>query len=232
MNKFQLSNEKVEWLEWLALLSMTIDHINKYLFNGTNSISFDVGRLSMPIFTIILAYNLSRPGKVINDVCCRAMTKLLIFGMASSIPFTLLNNTIQPLNILFSLLAIVAIVYLLEIRSVLSIVISLGVFVAGGALVEYGWIGLSLGLSSYWFFKSNTRNAAAAVLIACGALWFINGNYWAVLAIPIVMLASKATLPALPGPRLTWFFYSYYPIHLFALWVIRIPMSKAGYLFF
>lgn len=211
---------------------MTIDHVNKYLFNGANSISFDAGRLSMPIFIIILAYNLSRPGKVINDVCCRAMTKLLIFGIVSSIPFTLLNNTTKPLNILFSLLAIVAIVCLLEIRSSLSIVISLGIFVAGGALVEYGWIGLSLGLSSYWFFKSNTRSAAVAVLIACGALWFINGNYWAVLAIPIVMLASKASLPALPGPRFTWFFYSYYPIHLFALWLIRIPMSKAGYLFF
>ncbi|MGL4755805.1 MAG: TraX family protein [Aeromonadaceae bacterium] len=232
MNKFQVSNEAIEWLKWFALLSMTADHVNKYLFNGTHSISFDIGRLSMPIFIIILAYNLSRPSKVINEVCCRVMAKLLMFGMISSIPFILLNNTIVPLNIMFSLFVIAAIVYLLERMSVISIVISIGIFVASGALVEYGWIGLSIGLSSYWFFKSNAWNAAAAVLIACGALWFINGNNWAVLAIPIVMLASKAPLPALPWPRTTWFFYSYYPIHLFALWLIRIPMSKAGYLFF
>ena len=33
-------------------------------------------------------------------------------------------------------------------------------------------------------------------------------------------------------PRLRWAFYAYYPLHLVALWLIRIPMSKAGYLFF
>ncbi|RUT67556.1 conjugal transfer protein TraX, partial [Flavobacterium cupreum] len=32
--------------------------------------------------------------------------------------------------------------------------------------------------------------------------------------------------------RLRWVFYAYYPAHLFVLWLIRIPMSKAGYLFF
>lgn len=33
-------------------------------------------------------------------------------------------------------------------------------------------------------------------------------------------------------PRLRWAFYAYYPLHLAALYLIRIPMAQAGYLFF
>ena len=52
---------------------------------------------------------------------------------------------------------------------------------------------------------------------------------WALVALPAVLVASLFDLRM---PRLRWVFYAYYPIHLFALCLIRIPMSKAGYLFF
>jgi hypothetical protein len=32
-------------------------------------------------------------------------------------------------------------------------------------------------------------------------------------------------------PRLRFVFYVYYPLHLAALWLIRIPMREAGYFF-
>ncbi len=51
----------------------------------------------------------------------------------------------------------------------------------------------------------------------------------ALAALPLVLAASRVDLPM---PRLRWAFYAYYPLHLAALWAIRIPMSKAGYLFF
>ena len=46
----------------------------------------------------------------------------------------------------------------------------------------------------------------------------------------VVILA--ASVVDLRVPRMRWAFYAYYPIHLAALWLIRIPMGKAGYLFF
>jgi len=45
----------------------------------------------------------------------------------------------------------------------------------------------------------------------------------------VLFLASRVDVRL---PRLRWAFYAYYPLHLAALWLIRIPMSKAGYLFF
>lgn len=55
------------------------------------------------------------------------------------------------------------------------------------------------------------------------ALWFINRNLWALAALPVLFLASRVDVRS---PRLRAF-YAYYPLHLAALWLIRIPMSKA-----
>lgn len=54
----------VEGLKWLGLLLMTGDHVNKYLFNGTLPFLFEAGRLAMPIFVFVLAFNLARPGQI------------------------------------------------------------------------------------------------------------------------------------------------------------------------
>jgi hypothetical protein len=54
-------------------------------------------------------------------------------------------------------------------------------------------------------------------------------NLWALAAVPIILLLSRIDLRM---PRLRWAFYGYYPIHLAALWLIRIPISNAEYLFF
>jgi len=56
-----------------------------------------------------------------------------------------------------------------------------------------------------------------------------NGDMWALLALPLFFLAIKIELNI---PRIKWAFYVYYPLHLSLLWLIRIPMSQAGYLFF
>lgn len=53
--------------------------------------------------------------------------------------------------------------------------------------------------------------------------------FWALAALPVVAAAAHVDVRL---PRLRWAFYAYYPLHLIALWLIRIPMSKAGYLFF
>nr|WEG85486.1 trbP [Escherichia coli] len=57
-----IADGTIEALKWLALLAMTGDHVNKYLFNGTLPYLFEAGRLALPLFVFVLAYNLARPG--------------------------------------------------------------------------------------------------------------------------------------------------------------------------
>jgi len=58
----KISNGALEGLKYLALLFMIGDHVNKYLFNATLPGLFELGRLAMPLFGIVMAYNLARPG--------------------------------------------------------------------------------------------------------------------------------------------------------------------------
>lgn len=60
--KLYLSDGSIELLKWLALILMTGDHINKYLLDYSNDILFNMGRLVLPIFVFVLAYNLTRKG--------------------------------------------------------------------------------------------------------------------------------------------------------------------------
>ena len=102
-------------------------------------------------------------------------------------------------------------------------------FLVGGSSVEYWWPAVAFGLAVWSYTRRPSWAAAAVAVLACAALWFINRNLWALAALPVLFLASRVDVRV---PRLRWAFYAYYPLHLAALWLIRIPMSKAGYLFF
>ena len=118
---------------------------------------------------------------------------------------------------------------MIDRRTIGSYAATAAVFLVGGANVEYWWPALAFGIAVWWYRKQPGAMPLALALSALAALWFISSNLWALLALPVVLVSSLADLRI---PRLRWVFYAYYPVHLFALCLIRIPMSKAGYLFF
>lgn len=219
----------VEALKWLALILMTGDHINKYLYNNTLPLLYQAGRLAMPVFIFILAYNLARPGQYTRGTYLHVMVRLAVFGAIACIPYIALNHVLSgwwPLNILITLLVLTATLYLIERDNLAAAAV---VFVVGGSITEFWWPSVTFGVAVWAYCKQPHWIYAATALLACAALYFINGNGWALAAIPVVLCASQL---AFPVPRLRWIFYIYYPLHLYVLWLIRIPMSHAGYLFF
>jgi len=224
-----LTDGTVESLKWIALVLMTGDHINKYLFNGTLPFLFEAGRLALPIFVFVLSYNLARPGTFERGAYTRTITRLAVFGALASIPFLALGGLYAgwwPLNVLFTLLVLTATLYLVE-RG--NLVAAGAVFLIGGSSVEYWWPALVFGVAVWSYRKRPTWAAAIITVSACVALWFVNSTLWALAAVPLFL---GATCLELRVPRLRWVFYAYYPLHLAVLWLIRIPMSHAGYLFF
>lgn len=227
-----VSDGTVEALKWLALLLMTVDHVNKFLFNGTNDAAFAAGRIALPLFFFSLAYNLARHRALERGAYRRTITRLAVFGVLAMPAFVVLGGlqtAWRPLNIMFALLALTATIYLVDRRTVGSYAAAAVVFLAGGAAVEYWWPVLAFGLAVWWYCKQPSAMPLVLALTALACLWFINSNLWVFAAVPVIVAASLVDLRM---PRLRWVFYAYYPLHLFALCLIRIPMSKAGYLFF
>jgi hypothetical protein len=58
-----------------------------------------------------------------------------------------------------------------------------------------------------------------ATTVLTALLCLINGNLWALVAAPLVLLVLW--MPVGNLPRCKWFFYWFYPAHLCALWLVQ-----------
>lgn len=201
----------VEVLKWIALFIMTLDHINKYYFHEKITLIFDLGRVALPIFLIILAYNLARPGALENGVYGRVMNRLLVSGLIAIIPITLMGGLIGgwwPLNIMFLLLVVTATAYLIDTH---HHIIAQIVFFLGGAVVEFWWFAGLLGVAVWWYCRKPNWTAAILILISWGSLWIVNQNSWAFAALPLIWIVSRLPVEM---PKYKYVFYTYYPLHL------------------
>lgn len=232
MPAIKLDNGTVEALKWIGLLAMTGDHVNKYLFNATLPLLFDIGRVALPIFVFVIGYNLARSEAMEQGVYIRTMKRLLIFAVIAAVPQMSLGglwNGWWPLNILFTLLIATCTIYLIELGTAQALITSSVVVSIGGGLVEFWWPAIIGAIAVWVYIKKPSIIAALMALTACASLVFVNKNWWALGAIPVIAAVSKTKIPV---PRVRWLFYTYYPLHLAVILLIRIPMARAGYLFF
>ena len=79
-----LSDGTLEALKSLGLVLMTLDHVNKYLLHSEAVLLFDLGRVVMPIFAFVLAYNLARPDAFDRADYPRVMPRMAIAGVLAT----------------------------------------------------------------------------------------------------------------------------------------------------
>jgi hypothetical protein len=218
-----ISDGTIEALKWLAMVAMTLDHINKYLFNEKLPGIFEVGRLAMPLFGFVLAYNLARPYAMQRGLYARTMKRLALFGaLATPICIGLgggkLLNGWWPLNVMFMLLVAAGMLYLLERRGMASLGAVI-LFVVGGTLVEFWWFGLIFCISAWRYCKAPSKWTLVFLLAAATLLYAANFNFWALAAMPLILAAPRIELNM---PRFRYVFYAYYPTHLAVLWIVSL----------
>ena len=115
MRKFDFGREV---LKVIAIVTMTIDHINDILYSDTLFLHI-IGRLAFPLFAYLIALGIESTKKP-----KKYMVTLLSFALISQIPYFLAFG-IQPferLNILFSLFLGALTVYFFNKRSPLAFV--------------------------------------------------------------------------------------------------------------
>lgn len=214
----------LEGIKWLALVFMILDHVNRFLLGERVAWMYDAGRLAMPLFAFVLAYNLARPGTLSAGVHVRTMKRLALAGAIATPPFIALANLKLgwwPLNILFTLLVATATIYLIEKGGSVRLAAAAALFLAGGGLVEFWWAGLAFCLAAWWYCQTRTVTALLVWVAASASLYLVNGNLWAMASIPI---ALAATLVDLRVPRIRHLFYVLYPAHLIILVLARMTI--------
>ena len=113
--RLNFSDGAIETLKWVALVLMTLDHVNKYLLHDAVPALFAIGRATMPLFGVVLAFNLARPGALEGGAYGRTIKRLALFGAVATVPFIALGGLIAgwwPLNVMATLAVATGIIYL------------------------------------------------------------------------------------------------------------------------
>lgn len=220
-------SKNINTLKWIGLILMTLDHINKYIPSISNAIIFDAGRLVMPLFAFILAYNLNRNDSESNQKNrhYRTIRRLFFFGIVATPAYICgdINHNPFVLNILFLLLGCSILDLILKDKKNLS------------KLQFYSWLLTTLFLTSllceFWLFgvlvflssrqfilKTNLASFLWWTITILG-LSLVNQNNFALIAIPLILCCSFFKfIPWLENfgtqKNHRLFFYAYYPAHL------------------
>ena len=221
-----IADGTLEAMKWFALILMTLDHVNKYLLGYGQPWAFAVGRLVMPIFGFILAYNLARPAALVTGLYDRTMKRLALYGLVAA-PFFIglggLAGGWWPLNIMFMLLVATNVAWLIEQGGIVRRVGAVALFIFGGAMVEFWWPGIAFVLSAWWYFKTSNKAAIVVCILALATLYVIIENLWALAAIPVMLVAPMIKCQV---PRIRHAFYVYYPAHLAVILFVSALFGK------
>lgn len=221
LQALSLSSGASETIKWLALIAMTLDHANKILFNVQFAWMYALGRLAMPLFGYVLAYNLAKSDALKSNAYRRVMMRMFITGLAAT-PFykaAFHHVCLGSLNIMFTLGLATCILFLIDksmqSNNADSVIITralvVALFILGSLFVEGQTIAVGYVLAAWAYCKTQNVWTFLIWLLSTVGLSLINGNHWAVAVIPIIFITSKVHVKL---PRLKWLFYAYYPLHL------------------
>lgn len=200
----------LEALKWAALVSMLLDHVNKYLLHGQWPSLYMLGRLAMPLFAFGLMYRLAQPEAGNGGRAGRVMRRLALFGALATPPFVHLVGW-WPANVLFMLLVATAVVWLHGQHTRATRLLAVAAFVLGGAFVEFWWFGLAFCLTAWAYCRRPSLARALACVLATLGLAVVNRNFGALAALPLLWMAPRV---ACRLGRRPWLFYVFYPAHL------------------
>ncbi len=212
----------IEFVKWIALAAMLVDHAGALLFDqGTSSFAYRTGRLAFPLFAFVLGYKLSVKAADGSSSSLQTVKRLFLWALISFVPFYLAMGRLWTPNIFFTLGlgALACWVASSPLQKWRKWLAYLGIFAASFGC-DYYAPGVFLIFSVYALYRWPGPQAAAATLLCCMAIAYLTSSPWTLLAIPIAAATHRIRMNL---PRLKWFFYAVYPLHLLAIALLVKP---------
>lgn len=225
-----LSNAWIPWAQWLALITMTAEHIARFVLPeewGIAPWATLLGRIALPLFAGMVAwhavYNTRNP--------LRYARRLLIIGLVAQLPYMLALDLLR-LNICFTLAAGLGLSLLVESayksrQNALLAALALLLAILIAPYVEYGLPGLLLIPAYVLAFRCPDRLFSSAPLLLFA---YLINDIWLFSAVSLLvstlLLAINAGLlrqigHVTPMPRRLWL--AWYPLHL-SLIALALPV--------
>ena len=229
-------NINIDVLKIFALVTMTIDHVGKYLLeNGVlKECMFAVGRTSFPIFSFLLMMHLAK-----MDIYKKYIIRLLGFGLLSLVVVALFQSlgcdvNIFSLNILLSFLLGVVFLKICDLikkeegpklLKAIMLGFSFCVFTFLSLAFEYKFFGFLFLVFLYLYFKKKNNIILGIVLLLSCLINF--SEYWVISFFTMVVLFfNQYDVKHKRIINKWWFFYAYYPLHLFIIFCFKFFIAN------
>jgi hypothetical protein len=212
-----------ELLKWIAIITMTVDHIGVILYPEFTVLRF-IGRLSFPLFAYLLILGIENTRNIRNY-----FTRLFIFALISQVPFFLAlgYGAFDSLNIFFTLSSGLLFIHFLKKGSLFALV---PLFASLVLPFDYGIYGIAV-IGCMYILKENTKFGVVS-LVLLNTLFLVPWSiqFLSISAIPLIVLHKNGSLNitreiteefTIPLWR-KYFFYVYYPLHLALLYIIQL----------
>ncbi len=208
-------------LKIIALIAMTIDHTGKVLLTNSDLCTI-IGRVSFPIFAFLLVEGYHRTKSV-----KKYLLRLFVVAVISEFAF---YNLFGGLNTIFTLIVglLCIIVYEKEEDKAIcfTVILTIAVLAILFAL-DYGAFGI-LSILAFHIYRKNKlkRSLFFIILVLIHYSFFIlSSNDFSYLYPMYMSIASLFLINRYEDkkcPKLKYFFYIYYPLHLYILWMIQL----------
>lgn len=223
-------------LKMIAMITMLIDHTGAYILSripGATQALYtdgpsiyrifrDVGRIAFPIFVFLLIEGVMHTGSRL-----RYGRNLLLFALLSELPWNLVHTgTVYyaKQNVYFTLFIGYLAICLIEDfqkQPLLQLGCVLGLLWVSFYLnADYGYKGYVFILLMYWLRKDKLAEAVG------GSCWLFFEWKACFAFIPINMYNGRRGFIHGFGK---YFFYLFYPMHIFILFLIRVYILKLPY---
>jgi uncharacterized membrane protein len=226
--RLEVTDASLEWMKWLAVVGMVLDHVNWFFFASSidnpqaspHAWMNDVGRVVFPLFAFVFGVNLARAldaGSAGDRAprFRRMLLRLVIAGAIAQGAYWLLRGYFFPLNVLFTfaLVALVARGFASDATSTQKLA-AVALFAFGGLAVEYWWIGAGLALAALYFARRHTVRSALPFVVVLVLLAVMSQNPYPLAALMVIaaLRGVRLALPRWPGA-----FHAYYAGHLWLL---------------
>jgi len=201
-------NKNGDFLKFIAMLTMLIDHIG-YLFFPAALWLRIIGRISFPIFAFLIA----RGYRYTSDKKKYAL-RLFVFGLISQVPYVIFVP--GKLNIMFTLLIGLIIIEVFESKArPLSFVLLL---IGSVIPVSYGVYGLAMILVFHMTYGQADKTMIGYFILSA-AYYYSSGNAIQTLSVFAIFPILLDPVTKLRVPRLVG--YLFYPGHIALLLSIQ-----------
>lgn len=192
----RMSPFSMDMLKCIALIAMLIDHMNDILLSPSSPLLYAVGRMAMPLFTLIFAFNMGKQPCRAQELANRqwkwaAITQpFFVFAFYGHQPW-------YALNILFVFAVcsqLVAWVYTRTQYCWIKSILIIAIFAWPLSLASYGLAGIAFVLLSVLMLASITPGR---VVLLLWVLSLISLNAASLMTAPIMEVFVFAIIPTL-----------------------------------